>query len=157
MGTSRFIVYLSLAASLLLAACASSPMDEQRRLERAQAVEDILSYRLDPLEYGETRRCLSSAEVDYYRPIDNKHILFKGHRDKLWVSTLRGACPGLDEDSTLIVRKFSHSQVCRLDSFEVVDWFGGPAASTGMRCVLGDFQPVTQAQIDEIEAILDAP
>lgn len=156
MGTKRFRVCFILAASLLIGACVSSPLDEQRRLEREQAIDDILSFKLDPAEYGETVRCLSSADFDSVTGLDDRHLLVRGRRDRLWVNTLRGRCLGLDKHSTLIIEKFGSSQTCRLDRFEVYDSFAGGPTSGAVQCVMGDFQPVTQEQVDEIEAIIDA-
>lgn len=156
MGASQIKVIPAILALLLIAACASSPEAEQRRLEREAAVDDVLSYKLDPAEFGETKRCLSDAEFRSYRALDDRHLLFKGRGDRLWVNTLRGRCPGLQPDSVLIVRKFGGRQFCSLDSFEATEWFGH-GRSTGVRCIFGEFQPVTQAQVDEIEEIINAP
>jgi hypothetical protein len=52
-----------------------------------------------------------------------------------------------------------------MDSFEVADWFDWPwyrrwpwhwggGWGVGMRCTLGEFQPVTRAQVDAIEDVL---
>ena len=55
--------------------------------------------------------------------------------------------------------------MCEMDRFHVADWFDWPWYSrwpwdwgtwtTGQMCMLGEFQPVTKAQVDEIEARLD--
>jgi hypothetical protein len=156
MSASTKLYLLILSAALLVTACASSPQDEQRRLEREAAIDDVLSYKLDPAEYGDTKRCLSSMEFRSYRALDNRHLLFKGRGDRLWVNKLRARCPGLEPDSVLIVQRFGGNQFCSLDSFEATEWFGY-AGRPGVRCILGDFQPVTHAQIDEIEKIIDAP
>jgi hypothetical protein len=156
MGAARYLYLLILSAVLLVAACASSPQDEQRRLERETAVDDVLSYKLDPAEYGESKRCLSDMEFKSYRALDDRHLLFKGRSGRLWVNKLRGRCPHLEPSSVLIVRKFGGSRFCSMDTFEATEWFGYSRVP-GIRCVLGEFQPVTQAQIDEIEKIMDAP
>ena len=65
----------------------------------------------------------------------------------------------------LIVRQFSFSRLCDMDTFEVAEWFEWPWYrrwpwrwgldwGMGMRCTLGEFQPVTQSQVDEIEAVI---
>ena len=153
---------LIVAALLLVVGCGVSPLDEERRLEKMEAIADVLSYELDPLEFGETKRCLSENEIRHYRAIDNEHILFSGRRDRLWINKLRSSCPGLRPDSVLVVRKFGGSQICSQDMFEAPDRFGGswtvgPVTGTGVRCVFGEFQPVTQDQVDEIQKIIDSP
>ena len=156
MRAARVLILLTFSAMLLIAACATSPEDEQRRLDREAAINDILSYQLDPVEYGETRRCLSDTEFQSYRALNDRHLLFKGRHDRLWVNKLRGRCPGLKSSSVLIVRKFGGNRFCSLDMFEATEWFGY-TDRPGVRCILGEFQPVTQAQIDQIEDVLEAP
>lgn len=165
MGTFNNALSVAFATALLSAACATSP----EALERRQAVEadidEILSYELDPAEYGETKRCLSNSEFRNYRPLDDRHILFNGRRGKLWINTLRGRCHDLRHGDVLIVRKFSGTRMCDMDRFAVSDWFDWPwyrrwpwqwgSYGTGASCALGKFQPVTEAQVEEIEARLE--
>jgi len=83
---------------------------------------------------------------------------------KLWVNTLRGRCHDLRHGDVLIVRKSSGTRMCDMDRFEVSDWFDWPwyrrwpwqwgSFGSGASCGLGKFQPVTEAQVQEIEALL---
>ncbi len=167
MRAKKTVVYLAGAAAWLLSGCATSP-DVKTQREAAEAdIADILSAPLDPAEYGETKRCLADREYQRYRALDDRRILFEGRRDTLWINTLRSRCPDLRFGDVLVVRSFSASRLCDADRFEVADWFAwpwyrrwpwhwGPGWGTGMTCVLGKFQPVTEAQVAEIEAILKA-
>ena len=165
MAAARIIVGMTCTVSLLVASCATSPEAEQRRIQTQASIAEILSQPLDPAEFGETKRCLSDVEYRSFRALDDRHILFKGSRNRLWINTLRATCPDLRHGDVLIMRQFSASRMCDMDSFEVADWFGWPwyrrwpwhwsmNFGVGMRCTLGKFQPVSQAQVDEIEAIL---
>ena len=156
MNIKRLITCTIIASLLALAGCAISPEDEQRRKDMEADVDEILSYELDPLEYGEVRRCLSETEFRSYRALGNRHLLFWGRQDKRWVNVLRGRCPNLRDSSVFVMRPGAGSQLCEMDRFEVLDR-GEPIsrASTAPTCVLGEFKPVTEAQVEEIEHRLD--
>ena len=165
MDAVKLVVCMACIASLLLASCAVSPAAEERRLQKQASIAEILSRPLDSAEYGETKRCLSETESRSYRALDDRHILFEGSRHRLWINTLRGPCPDLRHGDVLIVRQFSARRLCDADRFEVADWFTWPWYrrwpwrwgmdwGVGMRCSLGKFQPVTAAQVEEIEAVI---
>ena len=160
-------LYLASAAALLCASCAISPDVENRRQAMEADIAEILSAPLDPAEFGETKRCLSENEYRNFRALDARHILFEGRRGKQWINTLRARCPDLRHGQVLIVRQFSGSRMCDTNRFAVADWFDWPwyrrwpwnwggSWTAGATCSLGKFQPVTDAQVAEIEAVLKA-
>lgn len=143
----------------------TSPEAEERRQAIESDIADILSVQLDPAEFGETRRCLADSEYRSFRALDDRRILFEGRRGRLWLNTLRTHCPDLRFGDVLVVRSFSAMRMCDMDSFQVTDWFDWPwyrrwpwhwGGNWGMGtpCSLGRFQPVTEAQVEEIEALL---
>ncbi len=165
MGVLRTAIYLAFGAALFLAACATSPEVESRRQAIEADIDEVLSYALDPAEFGETKRCLSDTQYRSFRPLGDRHILFEGRRDKLWINSLRGRCHDLRWGDVLVVRSFSGMRMCDMDQFYVSDWFSWPwyrrwpwqwggGWSSGVACTLGKFQPVTEAQVAEIEALL---
>jgi hypothetical protein len=156
MNMQRLITCLTLASLLAIAGCATSPDDEQRRKDMEADVDEILRYELDPLEYGEAKGCLSDAEYRSYRALGKRHLLFEGRQGRLWVNVLRGRCPNLHDDSVFIMRSNVARHVCDTDRFEVTDRFD-PFSGVGMAptCVLGEFKPVTEAQVKEIENRLE--
>jgi hypothetical protein len=156
---------LAFGVALFLAGCATSPDVENRRKAMEADIDEVLSYQLDPAEFGETKRCLADAEYRNFRPLGDRHILFEGRRDKLWINTLRGRCHDLRFGDVLVVRSFTGTRMCDMDRFSVADWFAWPwyrrwpwqwggGWTSGAQCVLGKFQPVTKAQVAEIEALL---
>ena len=119
-------------------------------------VDDILSYELDPLEYGENRTCLSDAEYRSYRALGKRHLLFEGRKGKQWVNVLRGRCPNLDDDGVFITRPNVGGRVCDKDRFEVADRVDALSdMGKALTCILGEFKPVTEAQVKEIESRLE--
>jgi hypothetical protein len=161
MRTSRFAVCLA-AALLLVTGCATSPPDESEREAIEADVQDILNLALG--EDGKPLRCLSEAQYRGFRALDEKHLLFTGSGGKRWVNVLRHRCLDLRHGDILRIRSFSFSRICDTDRFAVDDWFEWPwysrwpwqwgAWSTGMTCTLGQFYPVSEGQVEEIEAVI---
>jgi hypothetical protein len=165
MGAIRTAIYTVFCAALFFAGCATSPDVESRRQAIQADIDEILSYQLDPVEFGETKRCLADNQYRGFRPLGDRHILFEGRRDKRWINTLRGRCHDLRYGDVLVVKSFNAMRMCDMDRFEVADWFDWPwyrrwpwqwggGWTSGASCVLGKFQPVTEAQVAEIEAVL---
>ena len=142
-------------ALLALAACAASPVDEQRRKDMEADIDEIMSYELDETEFGEPRHCLSKSQYRNFRALGDRHLVFEGRNDKQWVNVLRGRCHGLDDNSAFIIEPTSAGRVCQLDRFEAVDR-SNMGMALGTACVLGEFKPVAKAQLEEIEARLEA-
>lgn len=163
MHTKRYVICAAVAVLLLLSSCATSPDVEERRQAMEADVDEILGYKLDPVEFGEPKRCLSETEYRNFRSLGDRHILFEGRRDKQWVNVLRGRCVDLRHDDVLVVKSFSARRMCDGDRFTVAEWFDPPSRGrwpstwgSGPSCVLGDFIPVAKAQVEEIEARLEA-
>ncbi len=155
-----------LVVTLLCAGCAVNPEVEARRLATEAEIDAILSEPLDEETYGKVQRCLSDHEYRNFRVLDDKRMIFEGRRGKLWINTLRSRCPDLRHGTVLRVRSYSPmGRICALDTFAVDDWFTWPwyrrwpwhwgtAWSSGATCMLGNFQPVTEAQVDAIKELI---
>jgi hypothetical protein len=164
MNVRRYSVCVSVAL-LLIAGCATSPEDESRRQAIEADIQDILNLSLG--EDGKPLRCLTDGQYTGFRALDEKHLLFTGLRGKRWVNTLRNRCYDLRHGDVLRVSSFSSLRICDTDRFAVDDWFEWPwysrwpwhwgTWSTGMTCTLGQFYPVTEGQVEEIEAVLRRP
>jgi hypothetical protein len=147
---------LVVASLLSLAGCATSPEDERRHLDMEADIDDILTYELDAAEYGEAKNCLNTYEYRSFRPLGNRHLLFEGRNDKQWVNVLRGRCAGLNKDSKFIMRQNMSNRFCDKDRFDIADYVDPYTLSgKGPTCVLGEFKPVTSAQVEEIENRLE--
>lgn len=155
---------LTLSAALLLTACAVAPEGEARRQAVEADIDAILSQPA-AAELGDTQRCLSNTQFDSFRALDDEHILFEGLRNRRWINTLSVPNPDLRYGDVLVVKQFSGSRLCEDDRFYATDWFDypwyrrwpwnwGPSWSSGTQGMLGEFQPVTAAQVAEIEAAL---
>lgn len=149
----------------VLSGCATTAEDAARREAMERDIADILSAPLDAAEYGETKRCLSDTEYRSFRVLDERRILFEGRRGRLYLNTLRTRCADLRHATALGVRSYSPGRLCDADTFYAGDWFEWPwyrrsplnwgsSWGTKIPCKLGAFQPVTEEQVGEIEALL---
>lgn len=162
-----------LPAALLLAACAAAPPAGEESVPLEEDLATILSQPLDAEEYGDSRRCMSTVALRNFEPLGDRYVLFKGPGGQLWLNELRTRCPELRSGSALAFDSRSGMQVCGSDRFVVRDWFSRPVdwrspwyraspwdagrldrRGAGMRCTLGDFKPVSEAQVEAIRAAL---
>lgn len=157
-----------LCGALLCTSCAVSPETQERRQAVEEKIEAILSVALDAEEYGKTQRCLSDHEYRDFRALDDRRILFEGRRGEFWLNTLRMRCSDLEHATVLRVRSISSiGRICEMDTFVAGDWFAWPWYrrwpwhwgtywGSGMTCTLGEFQPVTEAQVKAIEDVIES-
>lgn len=141
---------LCLGALVCVVGCAAQSPEQQAREEAKQeTIADILSQPLTTEDYATEKRCLSTRIYDQVDVLDDQHVVFRGRGDELWLNTLRSRCVGLRPNDVLQFR-LRDNRLCELDNFEGVSSF-----MWGMRsgiCTLGSFSPVTQDQVDAIEA-----
>jgi uncharacterized protein DUF6491 len=141
---------------MIFQGCATNPEAARAAEERAQNVDQILTQASD---YAQAKRCLGPNQYRSIRVLDDQHILFEGRKDQMWVNTLPIRCPGLRRNSTLVIeRATGFGSLCKMDSISVYEWFDGPwysrmpwRWSNSPRCGLGEFQPITPAQLQSLE------
>lgn len=141
--------------AMAVAGCAGSATPEQRAAtEQAQqeAIADILSTPLSAEEYGAEARCLSAHAYRSVDVLDDRHVLFKGSGDKLWINELRQRCIGLRADDVLQM-ELRANRLCDLDTFQGIDSFS--YWRTSGTCTLGTFTQVTPDQVDAIKLAME--
>lgn len=163
MLAERRAILSMLIGAVICTGCAASPEAEERRRLMEEQIGLILAEPLDEEKYGTTRRCLSDTDYRSLRIIDDRRILFEGRRDRLWLNTLRTRCPDLRHSSVIVVRPtLTMGRMCEMDNFYVSDWFSWPwyrrwpwywgwGWGASATCALGEFQPVTESQVELIE------
>lgn len=162
MYSNKTAIGLALASISLVAACATpetSALAESQKQAVESDIDEIMQYPVDATEVGEPKRCLSEGNYRSYRALGERHLLFEGRRGKQWINVLRGRCRNLDRGDFYIMKPSSGRQLCNSDQFEVVDRLNSRSLgnmSTGVTCSLGEFKPVTRAQVEEIEKRLES-
>jgi hypothetical protein len=139
---------------LALAGCAGSGPStselEARDQVKQEAIQDILNTPLATEDYSpDASRCLSNHEYRSVDVLDDRHVVFRGSGDRLWVNQLRQRCVGLRRNEVLRF-ELRNSRVCDLDTFQSLDRGLGFARTSGT-CTLGTFMPVTEDQLEAIE------
>lgn len=155
-------------ALAIVAGCAVSPETAERRAAIEADINEILSLSVDEDGDSLAQDCLREVDYRSFRALDDRYVLFEGRGDEMWVNKLKTRCLDLDlhAGSLIAVRSFSSLRICENDSFIVSDWFDypwyrrwpwhwGSPVGPGVQCVLGEFVPVSEDQVAEIEAALE--
>ena len=147
-----FALWLTAATSV------ADPVDPPEPLHADADVDAQLDFILDnPLsdsDYVSVQRCINSDTYRKVEVLDERHLLFLGRRGAVWLNQLRYACLGLRGDGVLVFQMRDRN-VCDLDGFSSVPSSGGPSA-LGVRCMLGRFEEITEAQADVLRKALKA-
>jgi hypothetical protein len=94
--------------------------------------------------------CLILQLVDDTDVIDDQTILFRLRNDKVYRNTLPRKCPGLEREGRFMYETRS-GRLCSIDTITVLELFGvGP--TRGFTCRLGEFVPLSPAEVEELDA-----
>jgi hypothetical protein len=159
---------LSLFGPIGVWADADAPEEEQDDLEAA--VSEILSRPVDDDDYGEAERCISSAQYRTIEVLDERRVAFVGRGGRIWLNQLRTVCAGLHRRHAIELHS-SGMRTCRQDAFYGVDALahgfmrrdvlgrpdplGAHAARQTPRCLLGDFERISEEQLALLKEALD--
>jgi hypothetical protein len=145
---------------VVLTGCAGVPADPQVEKQRRESIDDILNQPLEQAEYGTPQRCISEFAFRDFQALNDRYLVVEGPGDQLWLNELRGLCPELHRSAALAFRQRS-MRICAFDQFKVVDWLARPYDERGswhrldgFPCTLGEFQPVSPAQLEALRAAL---
>lgn len=130
MPSERYHALLPLAAFGLLSACAYG--SEPAQTTPREGFSDVSTFAAT----GEPVRCVSLSSTSL-SPAGPNHVIAR-QGSRTWRNELRGSCPTLSRDRVLVVRA-TGSQVCEMDSFQVLDTMTRTTFGT---CVFGPFTPV---------------
>jgi hypothetical protein len=103
----------------------------------AASHDDPLAKALAGRIAGAPQNCVENSLVGGPQIIDNRTLLYNETGRRVWRNDLPEACPGLRDDSHLIVEVYG-SQLCQNDRFRAVD-FGSHIP--GPYCRFGKFVP----------------
>ncbi len=102
------------AALTLLAAPATAEERPKGEAKLAQMLEGRVA--------GEPQSCIRLMGNDRLTIIDGTAVVAK-HGDTIWVNRTKNPA-SLDDDDRMTIRKFSASQLCRLDQVTTFDRYG---------------------------------
>ena len=122
-----------IALPLLLAACSG-----ERGGTPTAATQDRLATVLGDRQPGPPQRCISNLGLSGPEIVGGT-LVYRDGPNRLYRNDLGNDCPGLDRDTILVFRNLTGTQLCRNDTFTMIDRAGG--FPRGGLCNLGDFVP----------------
>ncbi len=145
----------------------ADPVDapEPARADVDAQVDFILDNPLPESDYVESNRCINSDSYRKVEVLDDRHLLFLGRRGVVWLNQLRYGCAGLGGGGVLVFQ-MRNRNLCDMDGFSSVPGSGGDVVrgtinrggptATGIRCTLGHFEEITEAQAGMLRKALPA-
>jgi len=95
---------------------------------------------------GEPQKCVQTQRIRRTEILDDRTVVFHMKGSVLYLNRLRGRCTGLRRADA-----FSYdirtSRLCDIDTIRAVDYFGG-VVRPGVACPLGEFQPISEEQLE---------
>ncbi|RPI63819.1 MAG: hypothetical protein EHM50_01695 [Lysobacterales bacterium] len=95
------------------------------------------------------RDCIVVQSIDDTDAIDDQNIIFRMRGDKVYRNHLPRKCPGLERENRFAYETRS-SRLCSIDTITVLEDFG-VGFRPGFTCRLGEFVPLSPAEIEELE------
>jgi hypothetical protein len=138
----------------------TSPGPALRRLRRsfgrrillipavAAALTSSAVAQRDDGEDNETRGCINLREIDRTRVPNEDTILFYLRGGDVYRNNLPNRCPNLDFDERFMYR-VTGNQLCDTDVITVIDDLGF-GFLPGATCGLGEFQPITEEEAENL-------
>lgn len=155
-------VALSLAANALAdtseaeateASMAAAPVSVEQQAA-AQRVEAIFADGADMAALG-SGRCLPSRRIRNVDVLDNQTVIFDMGRKDNYLVRFKRQCFGLRRDSA-ISYEIHGGRLCRLDGIRSLEQWGIDRLVPGPRCSIPAFIKVSEAEVELVEAKVDA-
>lgn len=125
----------------LLAGCAAQAPSPEAVARADQRLADATRGRVP----GEPRTCISTLGLQGPERIDATTLAYRTGASQLWLARLPAPCAGADDpDTILVVRQSNGTQLCRNDTFQLVDRTGG--FPRGGLCRFGEFVPYVKVK-----------
>src|SRR5262245_24529740 len=95
------------------------------------------------------QRCLITSRIDQTDAIDDQNIIFRMRGDRVYRNTLPRACPNLQRENRIAWETRS-GQLCNVDTITVLEPYG-VGFRPGFTCRLGEFVPLSPAEVEDID------
>jgi hypothetical protein len=95
------------------------------------------------------RDCIVVQSIDDTDAIDDQNIIFRMRGDRVYRNHLPRKCPGLERENRIAYETRS-SRLCSIDTITVLEDFG-VGFRPGFTCRLGEFVPLSEAEVEELE------
>jgi hypothetical protein len=93
--------------------------------------------------------CVSVSSIDETDAIDDQNIIFRMRGDRVFRNHLPRKCPGLERENRIAYRTTA-GRLCSIDTITVLEQFGA-GLRDGFTCRLGEFVPLSPAEVEDLE------
>ena len=93
--------------------------------------------------------CIVVQSIDQTDAVDDQNIIFYMRGNKVYRNHLPRKCPGLERENRVAFETRS-SRLCSIDTITVLEDFG-VGFRPGFTCRLGEFVPMSAAEVEELE------
>lgn len=93
--------------------------------------------------------CLLVSRIDETEALDDQNILFRLRGNRVYRNTLPRKCPGLLRENR-ISYSTSTARLCNIDTITVLEEYG-VGLRPGFTCRLGEFVPLSPAEVEDLE------
>jgi len=139
----------TLLAWLVLTTAHAAEPSETHEPTKAQRLEAILTEALPEAEYREMSRCLWTTNYRTVEVLNDRYLIFRGSKQRVWINRLRNRCHGLRKNQILIFER-SGMRLCSTDTVSSSSFGFGITA----RCMLGEFEEIDELRADALEEAL---
>ena len=119
-----------------------------------QRVEAIFADGADMAELG-SERCLPARRIRGVDVLDNRTVVFDMGRQDNYLVRLKHQCFGLRPDAAISYEIYG-GRLCRLDGFRSLETWGLNRLVPGPRCSIPAFIKVSDAELELVEAKVNA-
>lgn len=95
------------------------------------------------------QNCIITSRIDQTDAIDDQNIIFRMRGNKVYRNTLPRTCPNLQRENR-IAYETRTSQLCNVDMITVLEPYG-VGFRPGFMCRLGQFVPLSPAEVEDID------
>lgn len=97
--------------------------------------------------------CITVNSIDRTDVIDDNTIIFFMRGSRIYRNYLPRRCPGLERHDRFSYRT-TGGRLCDIDTITVLEQWGG-RLQPGFTCSLGEFHPVTQEEVEDLERLAE--
>ena len=98
-------------------------------------------------DYPGEEQCVSKHRIREIKVLDDRHVLFKLDRKRLYLVQFKNRCPGLRRNDPVIYEPTNRMSVCRHDILRGLMPFGFGSNRAGPPCFIPGFQQISEEQL----------
>jgi len=115
----------------------------------AASAQDSAEEGNESLASQSPERCISLNRLDRTEVIDDRTIVFHMRGGGLYLNNLDRECPGLKREERFMYSP-TGNRLCRVDTVTVLEQWGF-GLTRGFTCSLGEFHPISEADLAELK------